>query len=212
MTKHNLAEALAVNGRAGVWALVLWLLKKIFRNPEGFGLRQSSAAFVSLLAFERPVLLICLAALLFSCSCSLAQRQPEPRPAPLEPAQAEREARTLIAEMLSQKPAQTNTGLLKIRNSKGEQREIPMRFEIWPTATGSISTYEAKDSGRKVQLAVTHSHGQPNQYAVKESESPPKTLAGNDTMVPFVGSDFYIADLGLEFLHWPQQRILRKEM
>jgi hypothetical protein len=31
-------------------------------------------------------------------------------------------------------------------------------------------------------------------------------------MVPFAGSDFWIADLGLEFLHWPKQRLLRKEM
>ena len=31
-------------------------------------------------------------------------------------------------------------------------------------------------------------------------------------MMPFAGSDFWMADLGLEFLHWPQQRLLRKEM
>ena len=32
------------------------------------------------------------------------------------------------------------------------------------------------------------------------------------TMVPFAGSDFWVADLGLEFLHWAQQRVLRHEM
>jgi hypothetical protein len=31
-------------------------------------------------------------------------------------------------------------------------------------------------------------------------------------MAPFTGSDFWIADLGLDFLHWPKQRLLRKEM
>ena len=31
-------------------------------------------------------------------------------------------------------------------------------------------------------------------------------------MLPFAGSDFWVADLGLEFLHWPQQRVLKKEM
>jgi len=31
------------------------------------------------------------------------------------------------------------------------------------------------------------------------------------TMVPFAGfKTFYIADLGLEFLHWPQQRLLKR--
>jgi hypothetical protein len=31
-------------------------------------------------------------------------------------------------------------------------------------------------------------------------------------MVSFAGSDFWLADLGLEFLHWPEQRLLRKEL
>ena len=30
-------------------------------------------------------------------------------------------------------------------------------------------------------------------------------------MSPFAGSDFWIADLGLEFFHWPEQKILKKE-
>ena len=29
-------------------------------------------------------------------------------------------------------------------------------------------------------------------------------------MIPFAGSDFWLADLGLEFFHWPQQKILPK--
>ncbi len=29
-------------------------------------------------------------------------------------------------------------------------------------------------------------------------------------MIPFAGSDFWVADLGLEFFHWPAQRILPK--
>jgi hypothetical protein len=31
-------------------------------------------------------------------------------------------------------------------------------------------------------------------------------------MTPFAGSDFWLVDLALEFLHWPQQRVLKKEM
>lgn len=29
-------------------------------------------------------------------------------------------------------------------------------------------------------------------------------------MVPFASSDFWLADLGLQFLHWPQQRIVQE--
>ena len=31
-------------------------------------------------------------------------------------------------------------------------------------------------------------------------------------MAPFAGSDFWIADLGLEFLHWPKQRLLERNV
>ena len=40
----------------------------------------------------------------------------------------------------------------------------------------------------------------------------PRALTGSETMIPFAGSDFWVADLGLEFFHWPEQRVLRKEM
>ena len=39
-----------------------------------------------------------------------------------------------------------------------------------------------------------------------------KQLAPAQTMIPFAGSDFWVADLGLEFLHWPHQRLLKKDM
>jgi hypothetical protein len=31
-------------------------------------------------------------------------------------------------------------------------------------------------------------------------------------MVPFAGSDFWLADLGYEFLHWPKQAVLKNDM
>jgi len=37
-------------------------------------------------------------------------------------------------------------------------------------------------------------------------------LTGNAAMIPFAGSDFWLADLGLEFFHWPEQKLLRKEV
>ena len=30
-------------------------------------------------------------------------------------------------------------------------------------------------------------------------------------MTSFAGSDFWLADLGLEFFHWPQQKLLKKQ-
>ena len=31
-------------------------------------------------------------------------------------------------------------------------------------------------------------------------------------MIPFAGSDFWLADLGLEFFHWPEQNLKKQEM
>jgi len=163
-------------------------------------------------SFSHYVLLVLVAFLLLANIC-FAQRQAENRPKPIDPIQGEREARALVADMLLQKPASTNTGWLKIRDSNGQQREIPIRFEIWSTADSSTSVYQAKDPVlRETKLTVIHTDGKPNQYFLSEAGQPTKALNGNETMVPFAGSDFYIADLGLEFLQWPQQRLLKKEM
>ena len=35
-------------------------------------------------------------------------------------------------------------------------------------------------------------------------------LKGDQTFIPFGGSDFWLCDLGLEFFHWPSQKILPK--
>jgi hypothetical protein len=39
-----------------------------------------------------------------------------------------------------------------------------------------------------------------------------KTISGDELMRSFAGSDFWIADLGLEFFHWPEQKVLKKEV
>jgi hypothetical protein len=33
----------------------------------------------------------------------------------------------------------------------------------------------------------------------------------HEAAIPFAGSDFCVGDLGLEFFHWPEQKILKKE-
>ena len=58
---------------------------------------------------------------------------------------------------------------------------------------------------------VIHTDGQPNRYELINGNDK-KTLTGEQLMVPFAGSDFWITDLGLEFLHWPKQQVLRNQM
>jgi hypothetical protein len=125
--------------------------------------------------------------------------------------------------MLTAKPDQntTNTGQVTIRDAADKEREIPVRFEIASTPTNWVSVYEilASSGGLGgIKLTVAHSGEQPNRYelfdpaAAGATNTVAKVLTPAQIMVPFAGSDFWIADLGLEFLHWPRQRLLKKEM
>jgi hypothetical protein len=148
--------------------------------------------------------------LFLSVAFVLGAAEPPSAPVTLSPAEGAKAARTLVAEILSQRPAQnaTNTGVLK----KGRRSETPIRFEIIAGETGWSGIYDAVGQTSGItRLTVIHKDGRPNEYQVLEAGNT-KTLSGSDTMVAFAGSDFWVADLGLEFLFWPQQRVLKKEI
>jgi hypothetical protein len=166
------------------------------------GLRFSWAGFVLLLVAALP--------------CIGQPKSELAPPPPLDPVEGEKEARALIGRLLEQKPEQpsTNTGVLKLRDADGNQRQVFTRFDIVPSSGSWLNVYEAstRPGSPPVKLSIIHSDAQPNQYLLGGGNSAPKNLSSNELMAPFAGSDFWIADLGLEFLHWPQQRVLRKQM
>jgi hypothetical protein len=169
------------------------------------------------------LLLRCLLLFLVSTSACFAQRNAEPRPAPLDPVEGAKQGRALVADMLAQKPDQntTNTGSVRILDATGKERQIPARFEIFTTPTNYASVYEAPfspGSQPSVKLTVFHNSDQPNRYELLDQASTggtnslAKVLTPEQLMAPFAGSDFWIADLGLEFLHWPSQRVVKSDM
>jgi hypothetical protein len=127
---------------------------------------------------------------------------------------AEIQGRQLAQKLLEQNPATnfTQNGVLKIRDKEGNTTNIPVSFktqvagEIW-----KVAYYESNNC-----WIIIHQNGQENQYVFTESNFLWGSrsflhLNGNETMTPFVDSDFWVADLGLEFFHWPEQNVLRKE-
>ena len=158
----------------------------------------------------------------FSLLVCLGQRQADLRsPPPLDSVEAQKQGRALVADLVSQAPSEnsTNTGLLKIRDSGGKLREVPARFEIFITPTNWLSVYETIASSNQsggLKLTVVCANGRPNQYFLtspaEAGVASPLKLAGNAAMIPFAGSDFWLADLGREFLHWPRQLLLRKQL
>jgi hypothetical protein len=167
----------------------------------------------------RTILLL----LLVSSSACFGQRGNDFRPAPLDPVQAEKEAHALVTEILAVRPEQnvTNTGWFIITDSEGKERKIPVRFEVTPTPTNLFCVYETTPSASGpggLKLTVIHSEKQPNRYLLFDpatsgaTNTLPKELTYDQIMVPFAGSDFWIADLGLEYLHWPKQRLLERNV
>jgi hypothetical protein len=121
--------------------------------------------------------------------------------------------------MLSQRPPQdlTNTGSLTIRDAEGRERVVPIRFDLVRTGSNTIGIFQTVAPAAPCKLSVEHSPGQASQYQLDDNAQTngapsSRKLAGNETMVPFAGSDFWVADLGLEFLQWPDQFLLKKEM
>ncbi len=117
----------------------------------------------------------------------------------------------LVQHLRSQAPAEalTNTGVLKIRDGNGRRRLVPVTIATWPDAMGWKVRYEARpaSNGPVEVLIVTFATNRPPSYQALPSNThiPP-------SQQPFAGTDFWWCDLGLEFLHWPDQRVVKQEM
>jgi hypothetical protein len=67
-------------------------------------------------------------------------------------------------------------------------------------------------------LKVVHRPGQPNLYhyaRAADDKGPlpqPQILQGPAAGIAFAQSDFSLIDFGYEFVHWPQQKLLEREM
>lgn len=185
--------------------------------------RTCSAAHGSLKT-AGPILgrLLLFITLLLSLSGFAQVNNPAPRPTPLPRAEGEQLARSLITNLLSQKPSEnsSNAAVVEMRGSGRKRSQSPARFEVLVTATNYVNLYGAPvpGLGRWMSLAIVHADDRPNEYLLSEpaaegaTNRPPKILPATQLNMPFAGSDFWAEDLGLEFLHWPQQRVLLKEM
>lgn len=151
----------------------------------------------------------------------LAQAKLEPPVRDIDPKEAPRLGSELAARLIAQVPTRnvTNSGLLKIEGATGMLRSVPVHFTVAVVGANWFASYETKPTdsvSKQAKVVITHTAGRPNSYELVEGSpqdgAPPRKLSGADTMIPFAGSDFWIADLGLEFLHWPQQKLIRKQI
>ena len=138
---------------------------------------------------------------------------------------AEIQGRALAQKILAQWPSEnsTNSGIVEIRGENGRRTELPFMCTTMVSESNWQNRYEAKIStnGNWANLIITHSISRPNRYLYFENQGPgtPSAnsieLQGMDSSPllwgPFAGSDFFFCDLGLEFFHWPLQKVIKKE-
>ena len=132
---------------------------------------------------------------------------------------AQEAGRALAAKLRSAAPAENAGfhGLLKIRPRDGRTEILSITSRITVGKTNWQVTYEtaATDRNAVERLTVIHAPGRPNEYLYSSGTNTsdrPIPLADDLAARPFAGSDFWLMDLGLEFFHWPEQRLLKPEM
>lgn len=127
----------------------------------------------------------------------------------------------LAAELRAQRPAEglTNRGNLRLRDAEGRRREIPVTIVTRLDPAEWAVTYAATTPAGQETLTVVHRGDEPPRYLssiLPADAAAPGTAARQagpgEGFVPFAGSDFWWCDLGLEFLHWPGQRVVKQEL
>lgn len=131
------------------------------------------------------------------------------------------EGKALVQEILASVPVEDSQilGLLKIRPDGGRIEEVPIRMTVRAVSGGWDDIYETQPvKGRVGEVFIVKHRGtNANEYyfgTYKTIEEKPelKRLSEEELYRPLAGSDFYLMDLGLGFLHWPSQKIVKKEM
>jgi hypothetical protein len=143
-----------------------------------------------------------------------------PLPAAVPPTESDSPGQTLARRLLSAEPTENSEirGTLIIRAGKQVTR-VPVVCSVVVNGATWETEYEtsATTSIGAEKLVVIHSTNGPNEYLYSQASPPGTALAkpapvpSAEAGIPLAGSDFSLTDLGLEFLHWPQQRRLPNE-
>lgn len=125
---------------------------------------------------------------------------------------AEQEGRELVRRLRESSPGEslTHSAVLHVRG-KGRRVEVPVTVSTVVTETNWQTRYQARTTNGLAALAVIHTTGQPNECQA-EPGWPGGERAADRFMTPFANSDFWVVDLAAEFLHWPGQKVWRKEL
>ena len=127
------------------------------------------------------------------------------------------EAVALVREVLALTPqkAEVLDGALQIRRNGYQEIHLKWSIELGIGSWSNIYETTATPKLPAERLIIVHRPGASNEYLLSKtftatnSAAAAKKLNGWQAAIPFAGTDFWLADFGLEFLHWPLQRMVR---
>lgn len=136
-------------------------------------------------------------------------------PAAISAQTPEIEGQKLVRKLRDLRPAQAfnNTGTMEIR--RGDRHRVPVYLKTVVQGDSWLSIY---GTGNSPTLVVAQSHDGPNTYVslppARVNDVPDFSRRRQlvNSNVPFAGSDFWLSDLGLEFLHWRHQRVIGSDV
>jgi hypothetical protein len=129
---------------------------------------------------------------------------------------AEIQGRNLARQLCDAQPTEnfTNAGILQIRDREGNHTNIRVKFDTFVSSNSWSSRFNAVLTNKlEMEFQIYHKNNSRSIYVNNAQNTVVQTpLSDLEKYFPFADSDFYLADLGLEFFHWPEQKILKKEV
>lgn len=123
----------------------------------------------------------------------------------------------LVAHLLTLVPDSdlTMSGTMTIRQPRAQPVSIPIRYQLLLTPSNWHASFEAwPGTTTGLTLRVIFNNPNPPLYLISRGTNPaPHVICdGPELAHKFCDSDFLVSDLGLHFLYWPHQKLLKREM
>ena len=127
-----------------------------------------------------------------------------------DPVQQKQFGAQMALYMQSLRPANAvnGKGSIRIRSRQTGRTSVPVNFRTLAVGGVLINEY----STNKGRLTVRAEFGKDTRYEWQSPDQPLKVLNGEEAMQSFVGADFWMADLGLEMLRWPNQNVVERKL
>ena len=161
---------------------------------------------------------ILMAALLAPLPWPAAGGEPAASPTALAPETGQELAQKLRSSVPPENAEYT--GLLSIRRRNTDPQTVPLVCRIVVSNSSWQAIYQTAPTPHAAaeKLVIIHRPDRPNEYLYAQGSragglpGEPVPLGRAQAAISLAGSDFWLLDLGLDFLHGPSQRVIKTEM